>query len=105
MSLVPDAEMFCKSHLKRKVSWFIILLLDAVMSSAGVIICRDGSRGGNSCGFREPGCGSPLGHYSVSPPHLAGHGRSGCGPVEAPGEGGMLHWPHGTGTQQLSVGV
>lgn len=53
MSLVPDAEMFCKSHLKRKVSRSYFPSFWCCHSSAGVIIRRAGSRAGKSFRFRK----------------------------------------------------
>lgn len=47
MSLVPDAEMFCKSHLKRKVSWFTSLLFDAEIPQLGLSFAELGFREGN----------------------------------------------------------
>lgn len=81
---------------------FIFLLFDAVTSSAGVIICRDGFRGGKSCGFRKPGCSSwrcssTSGRYRVSRPRFAGHGHtrwaSWVRSVKAPGERGCCAAP------------
>lgn len=47
MSLVPDAEMFCKSRLKRKVSWFTSLLFDAEIPQLGLSFAELGFREGN----------------------------------------------------------